>query len=99
YKFFHPFSGSVLFSLKKGNIVFTRNTNALEESIEDGVNGFFLTDDIMTDSKRIIQVMNDNDTIKKVRKNSFEAIMQNHFPAVVKDYFNMEVYEVLGSNS
>ena len=40
YRFFCPVSGSILYNLKKGNIVFTNKANAIPEIVRDGKKRF-----------------------------------------------------------
>ena len=56
YKFYQPFSGSILYSLKKGKIVLTNNVNATSELIEDGKNGFFLSGELEKDTDLLTSI-------------------------------------------
>lgn len=53
YKFYWPFSGSLLQSLKNGKIVLTNPVNAVPEIIEDGKTGFFLTGEVRKDAETL----------------------------------------------
>lgn len=53
YKFYFPFSGSLLSVMKYGKIPLTNNVNAVSEIISDKMNGFFLTGELNKDAETI----------------------------------------------
>jgi glycosyltransferase involved in cell wall biosynthesis len=86
YKFFTPFSGSILYNLKKGKIVFTCNTNAVGEIVSEGKTGFFLTGIITEDVDSIARVMRDKAMQCGIKKSVNGFLMQNHAASVVSSY-------------
>ncbi len=86
YKFFMPFSGSILYNLKKGKIVFTNNTNAIAETIEHGKTGFFLSGDTREDLDTITAIIRDKPIQYAVKKNVTSSLLQNNAAAIVSNY-------------
>lgn len=87
YRFFFPVSGSILYSLKKGNIVFTSKVNAVPEIISDGINGLFLTGKIQKDLDLLKSVVSDDSKRQRLVQNGLQYLQNNHFPAIVKKHY------------
>jgi glycosyltransferase involved in cell wall biosynthesis len=86
YKFFMPFSGSILYNLKKGKIVFTCDTNAVSEIVSEGKTGFFLSGVIKEDVDTIAVVMRDKAMQHGVKKSVTGYLIHNHAASVVSSY-------------
>lgn len=86
YRFFTPFSGSILYNIKKGKIVFTTNTNAIAETIEHGKTGFFLSGNTADDLQTIAAVIRDKPLQDAIKKNITSSLLQNNAAAVVCNY-------------
>lgn len=78
YRFFAPFSGSILYNLKKGNIVFTSAVNTIPEVIDHGKNGFHLSGNLSGDSKMIGTILDNEPAIRAVRERAYTYLMENH---------------------
>jgi glycosyltransferase involved in cell wall biosynthesis len=87
YRFFYPFSGSILYSLKKGAVVFTKRNNAIPELIEEGVNGYFLSGNSTSDSRKLMQVIENHELLGKIRQQSQQYLANRHYPEVVRKFF------------
>lgn len=83
YKFFSPFSGSILYNLKKGNIVFTNKVNAVGELIENGINGFYLSGDLKKDTEMAGKIFNDKLLQGKIKSEVYKYLMLHHTADVV----------------
>ncbi|MFM9911839.1 MAG: glycosyltransferase family 4 protein [Chitinophagaceae bacterium] len=87
YKFFWPFSGSILYSLKKGKIVLTTKENSIPEIIEDGKNGYFLTGTIKEDLQKLRNYISSKELLEKVKTGAVDYLMTNHSPELVRQKF------------
>lgn len=83
YKFFSPFSGSILYNLKKGNIIFTNKVNAVAEVIENGINGFYLSGEIKKDTEIISKIIDDKILPIKIKIEVYKYLMLHHTAEVV----------------
>lgn len=88
YRFFWPFSGSILHSLKKGKIVLTNNVNSVGEVINDGKNGFFLSGDIKKDISIISNLFTNKPLLEEVQKEVFKYLISHHSVSTVSNSFN-----------
>lgn len=89
YKFYYPFSGSILYALKKGKIVLTNDINTTSELIENGKNGFIFTGDLHGDTKTILKILKDK-TLQKSIKDQIPLFLKNRFSAeIVNQHFNI----------
>lgn len=88
YRFFYPFSGSILHSLKHGKVVFTTKVNTVSEIIEDGKNGFYLSGQLSKDAVLMIQILNSELRTKKISMEAHNYILNNHSPEVIKKILN-----------
>ena len=84
YQFFCPVSGSVLYNLKKGNIVFTNRVNAVAEIVNDGKNGFFLSGNIRKDLRLVDKVLKNSVLQDSITSNAVHELVVNHSPVAVK---------------
>ena len=82
YKFYYPFSGSILYALKKRKIVLTNNVNTTSELIENGKNGFIFSGDLKKDTRSFIKILEN----EKLQKNILDEI-----PLFLKSKFNKDV--------
>lgn len=87
YRFFWPFSGSILYSLKKGKVVLTNNENSISEIIEDGKNGYFLSGTIEKDLKKLRNYISNKELLEKVKTGAFDYLITNHSPELVREKF------------
>lgn len=78
YRFFWPFSGSILHSLKNGKIVLTNNVNSVSEIIKDGENGFFLSGDFQKDISIISGLFGNKPLLEDVQKEVFKYLIDHH---------------------
>ena len=83
YKFFMPVSGSIVYNLKKGKIIFTNNVNVVSETIRDGETGFYLSGKIDEDIARICDVLSNKEALTRVKNVSYRYLLQNHTARVV----------------
>lgn len=88
YRFFWPFSGSILHSLKKGKIVLTNNVNTVSELINDGKNGFFLSGDFNKDIEIISNLFSNKPLLEEVQKEVFKYLVNHHSVSTVTNSFN-----------
>ncbi len=87
YKFYYPFSGSILYALKKGKIVLSNPTNTTLELIENGNNGFIFTGNLAVDTQNLLQIFEDTNKLEKI-KNEIPVFLKNKFSATeVNQYF------------
>jgi glycosyltransferase involved in cell wall biosynthesis len=87
YRFFYPFSGSILYSLKKGKIVLTNKVNAIPEIIENGERGFYLSGNLKKDVAAITGIFDNTCLLEKIRNNVYEYLLTNHSSGEVKKQF------------
>lgn len=87
YRFFWPFSGSVLYTLKKGKVLFTNKVNAIPEIIEDGKNGFYLTGDLKTDKAAISRIIDNTPRLEAVKSEAYNYLLRFHSADAVKQVF------------
>jgi glycosyltransferase involved in cell wall biosynthesis len=84
YGFFHPISGSILQSIKKGKLVVTNRVNTTSELIEEGRTGFFLSGNIQKDIQTLKNLLDNEETIRRVIEKGQNFLQQYHSPEVVK---------------
>jgi glycosyltransferase involved in cell wall biosynthesis len=87
YRFFWPFSGSILYSLKKGKILLTNNVNTVPEIIENGKNGFFLSGKIREDLKMVNNIINDKALLDTMQQEAYNYLLTHHSAEAVKEKF------------
>jgi len=92
YRFFHPFSGSLLQSMKMGKIVLTNRVNAVEEVIEEGKNGFFLSGDLKKDAALIGDLIGQRSLQDCMRKEIYHYLLEHHSPEKVAQFLNPGSY-------
>jgi Glycosyl transferases group 1 len=83
YRFFWPFSGSILYNLKMGKILFTNKVNAVPEIIKNGVNGFYLSGEIKKDILRMSEIINNKPLLAKVQDEVYNYLLLQHTEDVV----------------
>jgi len=83
YKFFFPISGSLLFNLKKGKIIFTNKINSVAEIINDGKNGFYLSGNIKQDIKMLVGVLDNKEALADTKAAIQEYLLLHHTAAAV----------------
>ena len=88
YKFYNPFSGSILYSLKKGKIVLTNPVNTTNELIRDGKNGFFLTQVLEDDSKKLTELFDKKSLLIDVRNEIYHSLLVNYSADAVNKIYN-----------
>ena len=87
YKFYVPFSGSILHAMKKGKIVFTNNTNATNELVEDGKTGFQLSGNLEHDCAVVKRVLQNTELKQTVKNNTYNNLMTNYTSRVVAEHY------------
>ncbi len=87
YGFFHPFSGSILHSIKKGKLVLTNNVNTVPELIKNGKTGFYLSGQLNKDVNLIKSVFESGEAVKQVIKNAQDYVIHHHSATAVKHSF------------
>jgi glycosyltransferase involved in cell wall biosynthesis len=92
YRFFHPFSGSLLQSMKMGKIVLTNRVNSVEEIIEEGKNGFFLSGNLKKDAALIGDLIGKRSLQDSMRKEIYQYLLDHHSPEKVAQYLKTEPY-------
>lgn len=88
YGFFYPFSGSILYSLKKGKIVFTNSVNCIPEIIENGKRGFYLSGNLKKDSDTIRSIFSNAPLLDNIRNEVYQYLWAHHCADQVKKSFN-----------
>lgn len=78
YKFYCPFSGSLLMGMKYGKIPFTNDVNAIREMIEDKRNGFYLSGNINEDLTTITESINNTNLLGEVKKEILTYLLAKH---------------------
>ncbi|MEO6230485.1 MAG: glycosyltransferase [Ferruginibacter sp.] len=86
YKFYTPFSGSLLTVMKYGKIPFTNNVNAVSELIEDAGNGFFLSGKIEEDVRMVSGVINSKALANEVSQHIYTYLAANHTAQNINKY-------------
>ena len=84
YKFFWPFSGSILYSMKKGKIVLTKNVNTVPEIIKNGKTGFYLSGKLRNDREIMTRIIEDAPLLYSVKDEGYKYLLQNHSVDIVK---------------
>ncbi len=87
YRFYVPFSGSILYAMRKGKIVFTNNTNATNELVEDGKTGFHLSGNLEEDCAVVKRVLRDADLKQTVKNNTYNSLLHNYTSRVVAEHY------------
>lgn len=87
YKFYVPFSGSILYAMKKGKIVFTNDTNATKELVEDGKTGFHLSENLEQDTSRVTSIIKDRQLKQAVKHNVYNKLLNNYTSEAVASYY------------
>ena len=95
YKFFRPFSGSILQSLKMGKIIFTNRVNAIPEIIKTGKTGFYLTGNLKKDTAMIEEVFQNTALIASMQDEIQNYLQFHHSPAEVQKHLKTDMYAVL----
>ena len=85
YKFYHPFSGSLLYNLKKGKIVFATNSNSVGEVIHDGKNGFLLSGEIKKDVEIVSGIISNKHLLNDIKNEVHNYLMLNHTNTIVSN--------------
>ena len=87
YRFYWPVSGSVLYSLKKGQVTLSNNVNAVSEIIRDGQNGLMLTGRLEKDARTMVKLFSDKVRTGEIRAKAVSYLRENHNAAEVsKNY-------------
>jgi glycosyltransferase involved in cell wall biosynthesis len=86
YKFYWPFSGSLLYSLKKGKIVLTNKMNVVEELIEDGETGYFLSGNKQQDVEKLIKLFGDKPLLENMQYKIHHYLDVHHAPQSVMNH-------------
>lgn len=87
YKFYTPFSGSILYALTMGTIVFTNKKNAIEEIVEEGKTGFFLSGNLSEDVVLVRQTIQDEILKNNIRSNAYETLINNYSTEAVSRHY------------
>lgn len=87
YGFYIPFSASILQSMKYGNVIFTRKSNAIHETIKEGSTGLYLEGIISRDTKKLNSLLTDSDLTEQISRRSQEFVKLFHSPALVLEHF------------
>jgi glycosyltransferase involved in cell wall biosynthesis len=83
YKFYWPVSGSILYCLQKGKIVLTNKVNTIDEILDDGKNGIFLTGNLLQDAGKIDHLFSDRNQSELIKKNIYTFLLEHHSIPVV----------------
>jgi glycosyltransferase involved in cell wall biosynthesis len=92
YRFFYPFSGSVLYSMKMGKIVLTHKVNAVEEIIGEGKTGFFLSGNLKKDAGLIGELLFSRSLQETMQGEIYQYLLEHHSPAKVIQYLKTGPY-------
>jgi len=95
YRFFQPFSGSLLYSMKMGKIALTNRVNAVGEIIRDGKNGFFLSGDMKKDVVLVEGLMGDPAIQAAMVEEVYQYLLEEHTPEKVIQYLKIEPHALL----
>ncbi|MBC7866484.1 MAG: glycosyltransferase [Gloeobacteraceae cyanobacterium ES-bin-316] len=87
YKFYQPFSGSILYSLKKGKIVLTNNVNATSELIEHGKNGLVLSGNLEKDTDVLAKIFKDKPLQENIKEEISKRLVDTFSKENVNNYF------------
>jgi glycosyltransferase involved in cell wall biosynthesis len=71
-------------SIKKGKLVVTNRVNTTSELIEEGRTGFFLSGNIQKDIQTLKNLLDNEETIRRVIEKGQNFLQQYHSPEVVK---------------
>jgi len=96
YRFFYPFSGSLLYSMKMGKIVLTNKVNTVTEVIEEGKNGFFLSGNIKRDLALIEDLFQHDQ--EPMREHIYQYLLQNHAPGEVIQHLKTEPHALFNTD-
>ena len=66
YKYYCPFSGSILAALCRGRIVWTNPVNAVNEIIENEINGRYFTGDTSNDAEIFLSLLSRREELKQL---------------------------------
>lgn len=86
YKFYWPVSGSILYCLQKGKIVISNKVNTVDEILEDGKSGIFLTGNLQQDSGKIDQLFSDGSRYQDLTNNIYNFLLKHHSAPVVTSH-------------
>jgi len=92
YRFFYPFSGSLLYSMKMGKIVLTNRVNVVEELVEEGKTGFFLSGNLKKDAALIGEVLSKTSLQGSMREEIYQYLLEHHSPAKVIQHLKTGPY-------
>lgn len=95
YRYFYPFSGSLLYSMKMGKIVLARRVNAVEEVIEDGRTGFFLSGNLKKDAAFIGELLFKIPLQGSMQEETYQYLLEHHSPAKVIQHLKTGPYALL----
>ncbi len=87
YQFYWPFSGSILYSMKKGKIILTNKVNSIPEIICDKENGFFLSEKIEEDTRLVKEFIDNKMLLQEVNNATFSYLLKNHTSTAVNSNF------------
>lgn len=88
YRFFWPASGSILYSLKKGKVLLTNPVNTVEEIVQHGKTGFYISGGLKKDADKLEQLINDKPALEAVKEQAYYYLLENHSAEAVKKQFN-----------
>lgn len=95
YRFFYPFSGSLLHSMKMGKIVLTRRVNAVDEIVREGKTGYFLSGNLKKDTALIGELMSKIPLQGSMQEEIYQYLLEHHSPAKVIQYLKTGPYALL----
>lgn len=87
YKYICPTSGSVLNALQYANTLVTTKANAIDEIVQDGYNGFYLTNDLKNDTQMVYELINNQEKLREISQNCIEYVNKNHSDIIVNEYY------------
>lgn len=87
YKFYYPFSGSILYSLTKGKIVITNNTNTTGELIQNGKNGFIFTQNLAHDTQTLLKIFKNPNLLHNIKAEIPRFLNTHYSITAVNNYF------------
>lgn len=95
YKAVIPASGSVLYAMAMGKVVFANNVNAVAEYIRDGETGYLLTNDFENDLKRLRGIICLPDQLNAVANAAVNYLRKHHNPKIVGEYLDRADFGLL----
>ncbi|WP_145995336.1 glycosyltransferase [Macromonas bipunctata] len=78
YKYILPFSGSLLYGMKKGKLLWTTKVNCVDEIIENDVNGQYLSGNIIEDAEKFYNLSRNPVNVCCMIEKSIEKLIEQY---------------------